>query len=839
MTEDFPKILPLLVEEDTFLYPFMIAPIFLQNNASIKALAYAKSNKSLVFIACQKDKLNDNEAPYYDVGVIGSIMREANMPNGRVKLLFNGIAKGRILEPAKENEQGFLEAQIIPIEYLEYDKENIQAIIEVLKEKVITLANISSLFPPDLIKALEDNDDPNRIADLIAAALHLKKDQAYSLFANNNTEQRLLDLIDIVIEETKTQKLQKEIKSKVHQKMEQTNKEYFLKEQLKQIQKELGTDKQRDEDLNQYYQKLESVKPFLKEEAFKEIKKQIDRLSRTHADSSDSATLQNYIETMLDVPFGQYGKKALDIKQVREQLDKDHYSLKRPKERIVEYFATMQLLEMRHKKKQEKKDKAKGTILCFYGPPGVGKTSLANSIAKAIERPLVRIALGGLEDVNELRGHRRTYIGSMPGRIVQGLIEAKKMNPVMVLDEIDKVDRSVRGDPASALLEILDPEQNIAFRDHYANFSIDLSQVIFIATANNIDRIPAPLRDRMEFISVSSYTPNEKEEIAKNYLIPQELEKHALKPNEVEISHECLKLIIEKYTREAGVRDLRRQIATIMRKVALKYLEYGPHKKGRTKKGEDKEDKKSEDRKSENEENEKKGENQDFCVSITPSNLKEYLERMVFEIDPIDKENKIGIVNGLAWTPVGGDVLKIEALKIRGKGELKLTGSLGDVMKESAIIAFSVVKALLDNETLKVPIIPSETPKDAEGKKKKKVLKIYNAYDLHLHVPEGATPKDGPSAGIAMASVMASILCDRATRSEVAMTGELTLSGEVLPIGGLKEKLIAAFKAGIKTALIPVKNYERDLDEIPAEVRESLSIIAVKNIAEVLEKTLL
>ncbi|WQS28868.1 endopeptidase La [Helicobacter pylori] len=817
MTEDFPKILPVLVEEDTFLYPFMIAPIFLQNNASIKAATYAKSNKSLVFIACQKDKLNDNEAPYYDVGVIGSVMREANMPNGRVKLLFNGIAKGRIVESAKENEQGFLEAQIIPIEYLEYDKENIQAIIEVLKEKVITLANVSSLFPPDLIKALEDNDDPNRIVDLIAAALRLKKDQAYSLFASDNTEQRLLDLIDIVIEETKTQKLQKEIKSKVHQKMEQTNKEYFLKEQLKQIQKELGTDKQRDEDLNQYYQKLESVKPFLKEEAFKEIKKQIDRLSRTHVDSSDSATLQNYIETMLDVPFGQYGKKALDIKRVREQLDKDHYSLKRPKERIVEYFATMQLLEMRHKKKQEEKDKAKGTILCFYGPPGVGKTSLANSIAKAIERPLVRIALGGLEDVNELRGHRRTYIGSMPGRIVQGLIEAKKMNPVMVLDEIDKVDRSVRGDPASALLEILDPEQNIAFRDHYANFNIDLSQVIFIATANNIDRIPAPLRDRMEFISVSSYTPNEKEEIAKNYLIPQELEKHALKPGEVEISHECLKLIIEKYTREAGVRDLRRQIATIMRKVALKYLEDSLDKKGRT----------------------KKGENKDFCVSITPSNLKEYLERMVFEIDPIDEENKIGIINGLAWTPVGGDVLKIEALKIRGKGELKLTGSLGDVMKESALIAFSVVKALLDNEILKAPKIPNETLKDAEGKKKKKALKVYNAYDLHLHVPEGATPKDGPSAGIAMASVIASILCDRATRSEVAMTGELTLSGEVLPIGGLKEKLIAAFKAGIKTALIPVKNYERDLDEIPAEVRENLNIVAVKNIAEVLEKTLL
>ncbi|WP_104748428.1 endopeptidase La [Helicobacter cetorum] len=838
MTKDFPKILPLIVEEDTFLYPFMIAPIFLQNDASIRTATYAKDNNSLVFIACQKDGHNNTTPPYYDVGVIGSIMRKTNMPNGRVKLLLNGIAKGRILAPAKENADGILETQVDLIEYLNYDIEKIQAIVEVLKEKVTTLANVGSFFPPDLIKALEDNDDPNRVVDLIASALHLKKEQAYKLFKSNDTEQRLLDLIDIVIEETKTQKLQKEIKSKVHQKMEQVNKEYFLKEQLKQIQKELGTDKQKDEDLAQYYQKLESIKPFLKEEAFKEIKKQIDRLSRTHVDSSDSATLQNYIETMLDVPFGQYEKKSLNIKHVKEQLDSDHYSLKRPKERIVEYFATMQLLEMRQnqekdkKNTKEKKDKTKGTILCFYGPPGVGKTSLANSIAKAIARPLVRIALGGLEDVNELRGHRRTYLGSMPGRIVQGLIEAKKMNPVMVLDEIDKVDRSVRGDPASALLEILDPEQNIAFRDNYANFSIDLSQVIFIATANDIYNIPAPLRDRMEFISVSSYTPNEKEEIARNYLIPQELEKHALKPSEVNITKECLKLIIEKYTREAGVRDLRRQIAAIMRKVALRYLE---NNQNTLKKGRKKENKK------ENKECEKidESKNKDFCISITPSNLKEYLERMVFEIDPIDEENKIGIVNGLAWTPVGGDVLKIEAIKIRGKGELKLTGSLGDVMKESALIAFSVVKVLLDEEKLKAPKIPSETFKDEKGKKKKKSLKVYNAYDLHLHVPEGATPKDGPSAGIAMASVIASILCDRKIRSDIAMTGELTLSGEVLPIGGLKEKLIAAFKAGIKTALIPIKNYERDLDEIPAEVRNNLEIIAVKNVMEVLEKTLL
>ena len=413
----------------------------------------------------------------------------------------------------------------------------------------------------------------------------------------------------------------------------------------------------------------------------------------------------------------------------------------------------------------------------------------------------MRIALGGLEDVNELRGHRRTYIGAMPGRIVQGLIEAKEMNPVMVLDEIDKVSRGVRGDPTSVLLEILDPEQNVAFRDYYTNFSVDLSQVIFIATANDITTIPAPLRDRMEFISVSSYTPQEKEQIAFKYLIPQELKEHGLSTKELDFSKESIKVLIEKYTREAGVRNLRRVLASIMRKVTTQILENPKFKP----------------------------------IKLTPKMIPEFLDKIVFEIDPTQKKPRIGVVNGLAWTSVGGDLLKIEAIKLLGKGQLTLTGSLGDVMKESAHIAHSVVKVLFDNGELALSKSKKQTTK---SKKIDSAKSIYNQYDIHLHVPEGATPKDGPSAGIAMACVIASILCEKPIRGDIAMTGELTLSGDVLPIGGLKEKLIAAHKAGVKQVLIPVKNFERDLVEIPDEVKKDLKITSVRTIQEVIDLAL-
>lgn len=453
-----------------------------------------------------------------------------------------------------------------------------------------------------------------------------------------------------------------------------------------------------------------------------------------------------------------------------------------------------------------KHEKSAGAILCFWGPPGVGKTSLANSIATALKRPLIRIALGGLEDVNELRGHRRTYVGAMPGRITQGLIDAKKMNPVVVLDEIDKVSRSQRGDPTSALLEILDPEQNKEFRDYYLNFNIDLSNVIFIATANDVGNIPAPLRDRMEFIGVSSYTPQEKFEIAKRYLIPQELKKHGIKNSELSISKPALIEIIHSYTREAGVRNLRRRLADMSRKVAKQILEKPDMAK----------------------------------VSVTLKNLKEFFEKSVFEIEKTTKIPVVGVVNGLAWTAVGGDVLKIESIRIKGKGSMQLTGSLGEVMKESARIAMSVVKTLIDTKKLKIS--NDNIPKTFKEEEDNAIIdssEVYKRYDLHIHVPDGATPKDGPSAGIAMVSVIASILSSKKIRSEIAMTGEVSLSGDVLPIGGLREKLIAAHKAGMTKVLIPAKNYDRDLEDIPKEVRDSMEIMGVTRVEEVLKQILI
>ncbi len=602
--------------------------------------------------------------------------------------------------------------------------------------------------------------------------------------------QKLVKLIDLIAQEIEANKIQKEIKNKVHSRIDKVNKEYFLKEQLRQIQKELGSDTQKEDEVREYQKRLELKKKFMHEDAYKEIKKQIEKFERIHQDNSEASMIQTYIETALDIPFEKISKKKLDIKEVSKQLNHDHYALNKPKERIEEYFAVRELLE---KRKIAEKDGAK-VILCLYGPPGVGKTSLANSVSKALKRELIRIALGGLEDVNELRGHRRTYIGAMPGRITQGLIEAKQINPVIVLDEIDKLNRSFRGDPSAVLLEILDPEQNSKFRDYYLNFNIDLSKVIFIATANDISNIPAPLRDRMEFIELSSYTPSEKFHIMKKYLVPDELKKHGLKSNELSIDDETIELIISDYTRESGVRNLRRKVAELCRKSAKKLLL----------------------------ENIKK-------VIINTKNLNEFLDKKVFEIEKNNGENQVGQVNGLAWTSVGGDVLKVEAVKIKGKGELTLTGSLGDVMKESARIAFSMIKVLIDEGKIKIPKKIIIDPK----------VNVYDSYNIHIHVPDGATPKDGPSAGITISTAIASIFSDKKVKADVAMTGEIDLKGKVLPIGGLKEKLIAAYKADIKTALIPRKNYERDLKDIPSEVRDNMEIIAVDTFSDVLEYTLI
>ncbi len=784
--QNYPTNLPILVEDELFLYPFMITPIFINDSLNMKALELAIKNDSMLFIAPSKFENGRSFDEIYHCGVIGTIMRKVPLPDGRVKILFQGYAKGKIIEPISNNP---LEAKVdlIREDFLEATKK--EALLDVLKGKIKNLANLSHYFSPDLLRTIEEGFDASRICDLILNIIRIKKQVACEFFVLTNLEQKLLKLIDLVAQEIESNKIQKEIKNKVHSRIDKVNKEYFLKEQLRQIQKELGSDSQKEDEIREYQKRLELKKKFMHEDAYKEIKKQINKFERIHQDNSEASMIQTYIETALDVPFEKISKKKLDINEVIKQLNNDHYALNKPKERIEEYFAVRELLE---KRKIADRDGAK-VILCLYGPPGVGKTSLANSVAKALKRELIRIALGGLEDVNEFRGHRRTYIGAMPGRIVQGLIEAKQINPVIVLDEIDKLNRSFRGDPSAVLLEILDPEQNCKFRDYYLNFNIDLSKVIFIATANDISNIPTPLRDRMEFIELSSYTPGEKFHIMKKYLIPDELKKHGLKPSEITINDEAIELIISDYTRESGVRNLRRKVAQLCRKVAKKLLL----------------------------ENIKK-------VSIDVKNLSKFLDKKVFEIEKNDGENQVGQVNGLAWTSVGGDVLKVEAIKIKGKGELTLTGSLGDVMKESARIAFSVIKVLIDEGKIKVPRKLIIDPKN----------NVYDSYNLHIHVPDGATPKDGPSAGITMSTAIASVFSDKKVRANVAMTGEIDLKGKVLPIGGLKEKLIAAYKADIKIALIPIKNYDRDLKDIPDEVKDNMKIIAVSTFDEVLKHAL-
>jgi ATP-dependent Lon protease len=806
--EPFPTNIPVVIEDKLFLYPFMISPIFLTKKEDIDAITYAMEKNSLILLTTTKESFEGSREleNIHKIGVIGSIMRKVNIPDGRVKILFQGLAKGEIsgeLESLTFEDRPFNSALVSLIENPSYDELKTQALVGVLNEKIQKLSKVNNNIPSDLLKTISETDNPYRIVDLVSSLLKLSKTEAYGIYTEASIEQRLMKLIDIIVSEMESARVEREIRSKVHNKIEQSNKEYFLKEQIKEINRELGVDAKREEEIEEFREKLETLKSIVEEDTYSEISKQLERFARMHPDSADASQIQSYLEWVFELPFGKISEKSLRVLDVQERLDSDHFSLKKPKERIVEFFSVRELAQNRG----IDLDSNSGTILCFAGPPGVGKTSLANSIAKALERPLVRIALGGMEDINELRGHRRTYVGAMPGRMVQGLIGAKSMDPVIVLDEIDKVGRGHRGDLTSVLLEILDPEQNHEFRDYYLNFNLDLSKAIFIATANDVGQIPAPLRDRMEFIEVSSYTPNEKFEIAKQYLIPQELKKHALKSDEFEITDKALRLLIDEYTRESGVRGLRRKVAGLMRKSALKLL-------------------------TDSSVNDK--------IKVRVKDLAEFADKKVFEASMIDKYPLIGVVNGLAWTSVGGDVLKIEAIKLKGKGSIQLTGSLGDVMKESVHIAFSVVKILIDNGMLNIskkyiPLIS----KDNETIESVDVSEIYKRYNLHIHVPEGATPKDGPSAGITMAVAIASILSGQRVNNSVAMTGELTLTGKVLPIGGLKEKLIAAHKAGVTKALIPDKNYERDLEDIPKEVKNAIKIIPVSVIDEVLAEALI
>ncbi len=791
--DEFPQSLPLIIEDDIFLYPFMIAPIFLNDEQNLKSVQEAIDNNKLVVISVSKPGFEGKRGldGFYDVGVVGNIMRKITLPDGRVKILFQGLAKGILAEVTKASPASVMTSLLVAEPF---DKVKVDATINILKDVVNQYSKVNKQFPADLVSTISQNDDPDRIADLISSVLKISKDDSYKLFSETNLEKRLIYIIEHIKNEMEAIRLQKDVAKEVNSKLEKNNQDYFIKQQIKTLQAQLGDKDSNEQEISKYKKELKSIKKHISQGAYKEISKQINKLSRMHQDSPDASMLQTYIEQVLEIPFGNYSNKKISVQSVEKQLNKDHYSLEKPKMRITEFFAVKQLLEQRKIKDSQNK----GTVLCFVGPPGVGKTSLANSIAKALKRSLMRVALGGLDDVNELRGHRRTYVGAMPGRIVQGLITAKTMNPVIVLDEIDKVGRSNRGDPTSVMLEILDPEQNNEFRDLYLNFDIDLSSSIFVATANDLRGIPAPLRDRMEFIQVSSYTPGEKYHIAKDYLLPQERKKHGLKKDEISIDKKTIETIIEKFTREAGVRNLRRVFAKLFRK-SVKMLVDDPSKK---------------------------------TITINKKNIEEFLDNPVFEIEPADKKAQIGITNGLAWTAVGGDLLKIEAIKIKGKGLLTLTGKMGDVMKESARISYSVVKVLIDEKKIKIP--SKNIVKDAKGMD----INVYDSYDIHIHIPDGATPKDGPSAGITMAVTMASILSDTKVRADIAMTGELSLTGKVLPIGGLKEKMIAAYKAGVKTVLVPQKNFKRDLKDIPDEVKSSIEIISVSRIDEVLKLAL-
>ncbi len=775
--DSFPDTLPLVVEDNIFLYPFMIAPIFIEDEVAKKAVQYAIDNNKLLVVAVSVDGFEDKkEKEFYEVAIAGNVMRKVSLPDGKIKVLFQGLTKV-IIKEIKENlpdEHMMVVADIMEQESV--NEKEIIAVLDILRQNVATYSKLNPKFPIDLISTINENNDANRIADLVSSVLRITKGQSYELLKDTNIENRLFKIIEIIKDEMEAIKLKSEITQKVNKKIEKVNKDYFLKEQIKAIQKELG-DNNKDEEVEGFRKTLESIKPFICEDGYKEVKKQIDKFARMHSESGDAAMLQTYIEQVFEIPFGKYSDEKISVYDVENQLNKDHYSLRKAKDRVGEYFAVKEYLNSKNIKEASNN----ATVLCFVGPPGVGKTSLANSIATALKRPLARLALGGLEDVNELRGHRRTYLGAMPGRLISALVTAGKMNPVIVLDEIDKLGQNHRGDPTAVMLEILDPEQNSKFRDHYVNFDINLSACIFVATANNIGKIPAPLRDRMEFIEINSYTPSEKFHIAKDYLIPQELSKHGLNKKQINLSDATITLIIEKFTREAGVRNLRRVFNKLFRKSVKMFI----------------------------------NDNELTKITISHKNIEEFLDNPVFEIDEADKKNSIGVVNGLAWTSVGGDVLKIEAVKFEGKGNLSLTGNMGDVMKESAKIAHSVVKSLAGSGKLK------DT--------------LFKDIDIHMHIPEGATPKDGPSAGIAMALTIASILSGKKVYANLAMTGELTLTGKVLPIGGLKEKLIAASKAKMKRALIPLKNYKRDLKDIPAEVLETMEIIPVTTIDEVLE----
>ncbi len=766
--------LPLLPIRDIVVYPFMILPFFVGRDSSIQAVDHAlNKSERLILLASQKDMKAEAPSPdeIYETGTIAMIMRMRKLPDGRVKILVQGLSKARITEFTQE--APYFMCKLTKVSDVAIEENNVaaNALMRNIREQLEKVINMGKVLSPDILMILEDIKDAGRLADLVASNLNLHVAEAQAILETLDPMERLHRINDILSRELEILAMQNKIKSNAKEEISKTQKEYFLREQIKAIKSELGDEGQKegDDEFAEMREKIKRAK--MSEEAEKEALKQMARLEKMHPDSSEASILRTYMEWLCDLPWSATSEEKIDLDAALEILNEDHFDLFKVKERILEYLAVRQL----------KGQGMKGPILCFSGPPGVGKTSLGKSIAKACGREFVRISLGGVKDEAEIRGHRRTYVGAMPGRFIQALKQAKTNNPVILLDEVDKMGGDFKGDPSSALLEVLDPEQNCNFRDHYLNIPFDLSNVMFIATSNVLEQIPAPLRDRMEIINLSGYTQEEKVAISKKYIIPKQMDENGINDGHIEFHDDGVASVIKHYTAEAGLRNLERKIGAICRKVAMKIA------KGEAEK-----------------------------THIMSETVFKLLGPPVYTKDDEKEVDEVGVATGLAWTAHGGEVLYIEATKMKGRG-LTLTGQLGDVMKESAQTAIGYIRSQA-----------AELHIDEE---------LFEKNEIHIHLPAGATPKDGPSAGITLATTLVSLLTGTPISRDVAMTGEITLTGKVLPIGGLKEKALAAMRMNIKTIIIPWKN-KKDLEDIPEEYRAKLNFVAVKTIDEVLEVAL-
>ena len=773
---EFKETLPLLPIRDLVVYPFMILPLFVGRESSIKAVEESL-NKSdrLILLASQKDISAESPSPsgIYEMGTVAMIMRMRKLPDGRIKILIQGLTKARITEFIQTDD--YFKVKTEKVEFDDSNEQNdrpaIEALVRSVRDNLERVISQGKVLSPDILMVLEDIQDPGRLADLVASNLNLKVAEAQIILETLSPIERLQRINDILCRELEIIAMQAKIKSSAKEDIYKTQKEYFLREQIKAIKSELGDEEgQIKDEFSEIREKINNKK--MPEEAEKEALKQLSRLERMHPDSSESSILRTYLEWVIDIPWSEESEEITDLAYAKEILDEDHFELSKIKERILEHLAVRTL----------KGGQVKGPILCFSGPPGVGKTSLGKSIAKATGREFIRISLGGVKDESEIRGHRRTYVGAMPGRFIQAMKQAKTTNPVIMLDEVDKLGADYKGDPSSALLEVLDPEQNSTFRDHYLNVNYDLSKVMFIATANILDNIPVPLQDRMEVINLSGYTQEEKLAITQRYLVPKQMDENGITQDHVEFTEEGLMSVIDGFTREAGLRNLERQIGSLCRKVAKK-IASGESTK----------------------------------THILSDVVEELLGPALYSKEDGKEYDEVGVATGLAWTAAGGQILYIEATKMKGRG-ITLTGQLGDVMKESAQAAMGYIRSHAE-----------ELGIDED---------IFENQEIHIHLPAGAIPKDGPSAGITLATTIVSLLTDSLVSKDIAMTGEITLTGKVLPVGGIKEKALAAMRMGIETIIIPWKN-QKDLVEVPEEYRKKINFVPVKNFKEVLSVALL